>query len=307
MANDSFSIYPKIKRLLLAYNKVHTVEPEALEALGDLELLDLTQNAVKEVPAGLPASLRWLYLGGNPVADLRHLARAVGLHTLVLRNCDLTAYPALGLLPNLVELDVSGNGGMDGPDPIRLAGTCRLARLNVTDGGDGGDGAARLFGPPGRPGAHCRCRRAVEWAKTYRIQMTGVPDPCPEPAAGDAGSGGEDDPDSPECARVPEAARTAFKACMAEWEHRNTPYWTIGSGLTVAVCVILALCVCLRRRRRRRNGRHGAADKEPPAGAGAGGGAAVSDKENGDAKEQLQHSDGGGGGSKTAEPAALLS
>lgn len=272
--------------------------------LGDLELLDLTQNAVKEVPVGLPASLRWLYLGGNPVTDVRHLARAVGLHTLVLRSCDLPAYPALGLMPNLVELDVSGNNNMDGPDPIRLAGTCRLARLNLTVGVGDGDGAVRRLFEPNRPGAHCRCRRAVEWAKTYRIQMTGVPDPCPEPLAGDAGTGGEDDPGSAECTRVPDAAQAAFKACMAEWEHRNTPYWAIGSGLAVAVCVILALCVCLRRRQRRRR-RRAATDKEqPPAGAGAGGGAAAADKENGDAKEQLQRNNDG---SKTAEPAALLS
>lgn len=239
LANDSFALYPNIKKLWLSYNKVHTIESGSLEILTELEMLDLSQNAVKEVPAGLPKSLKKLYLAGNPVADLQNLYRAVGLEVLSLKGSELNAYPKLGLLPNLVDLDVSENVGIRNVEPEQLANTCRLAKLNVTD-------CTELF-PAGRPGSHCRCRRVVEWANTYKILISGLAS-CPEPVAADS-DGGDDDPKSINCTRAPEAAGATFKACMAEWEHRNTPYWAIGSGLAIVVAIILALCVCLRRRR----------------------------------------------------------
>lgn len=250
LLNNSFSEYPNIKNLILSYNKVHTIEPGSLGSLGELEMLDLSQNAVKEVPAGLPKSLIQLKLNGNPVADMRQLATAVGLRVLQLRDCDLKAYPALGIMPNLVSLDVSENGEIVDLEPAQLALTCRLARLNVT-------GATNLF-RPGTPGAHCRCQRVVQWAHTYKVTVYGLGH-CPDPVAGDGETDVSDDPKSEACARAPEQALAAFKECMAEWEHRNTPYWAIGSGLAIVVGVLLALCVCMRRRRRRR--RRGNADK----------------------------------------------
>lgn len=240
LKNDSFTIYPNIKKLLLSFNKVHTIDAEALESLTELETLDLSQNAVKEVPAGLPKSLHKLYLNGNPVMDMKHLARAVGLEVLLLRSCDLEGYPALGLLPNLVELDVSDNNRIADLTPVQLAGTCRLAKLNVTE--------TNLF-RSNQPGAHCRCRRVVEWAETYKIRLIGL-GLCPDPVEADS-DGGDDDPKNENCARAPEAARVVFKACMAEWEHRNTPYWAIFTGLAIVVVVLLSLCLCLRRRNRR--------------------------------------------------------
>jgi len=265
---------------MLSFNKVHTIEPGSLGSLTELELLDLSQNAVKEVPAGLPNSLNRLLLNGNPVADVRQLATAVGLRVLQLRGCDLRAYPDLGLMPNLVDLDVSENGDIVDLDPAQLAVTCRLARLNVT-------GATRLF-RPGQPGAHCRCRRVVQWAHTYKVAVYGL-DQCPDPVAGDSEA---DDPKSDACGRAPEQALAAFKECMSEWEHRNTPYWAIGSGLAIAVAVLVALCVCLRRRRRRRR-RGTAADKMPGAQSPAPSDAQVANNES--------------TGKNKSEPAALLS
>jgi len=235
---------------MLSFNKVHTIEPGALELLTELETLDLSQNAIKEVPAGLPKSLIQLKLNGNPVLDVRHLQTSVGLRVLQLRNCDLKAYPALGIMPNLVNLDVSENVDIVDLDPAQLAATCRLARLNVT-------GATRLF-RPGTPGAHCRCRRVIQWLNTHKVTAFGL-DHCPEPLAEDGETDIHDDPKDEACSRTPEQARVVFKECMAEWEHRNTPYWAIASGIVIAVAVLLALCVCMRRRRRRR--RRGNADK----------------------------------------------
>ncbi|XP_060839218.1 uncharacterized protein LOC132920675 [Rhopalosiphum padi] len=246
LLNNSFAPYPNIKHLRLAFNQVHTIDPVALASLSELDYLDLTQNAVKAVPAGLPKSLTHLNLNANPVEDVRQLVSAVGLRTLQLRGCDLKAYPALGVMPNLVTLDVSENGEIADLDPAQLAVTCRLARLNVT-------GATRLF-RPGQPGAHCRCRRVVQWTETHKVAVYGLGHPvqCPEPVDGDGEADERDDPNSDACARTPEQALAVFKECMAEWEHRNTPYWAIGSGLAIAVALMVALCVCLRRRRRRR-------------------------------------------------------
>lgn len=290
LANDSFTIYPNIKILLLSFNQVHTIEAESLEVLSELKTLDLSQNAVSEVPAGLPKSLVTLYLSGNPVASMRNLDRAVGLQVLHLKSCDLDGYPALGLLPNLVELDVSNNGRIRDLDPVQLAGTCRLTKLNVT--------GARLF-PDKRPGSHCRCRRVEEWARTYKIQLFGV-GPCPGPADADK-NGGDDDPASENCARAPDEALAVFKACIAEWEHRNTPYWAICTGLAVVVAVFLALCVCLRRRRRRSRRRH-AADKAHHQNS--------CDASPTDAKDAAANSGGesaAAGNDRKTEPAALLS
>lgn len=223
-------------------NKVHTVDAEALEVLTELELLDLSFNAIKEVPPGLPKSLHKLYLNGNPVENTQNLGRAVGLQVLGLRFCDLNAYPALGLLPNLVELDVSENSGIRYLDPVQLAGTCRLAKLNVS--------GTDLF-PSDDPTSHCQCRRVVEWARMYKIQITGLGQ-CPDPVDGDAADDSNPKSDT-NCTRVPEAANVVFKECMAEWDHRNTPYWAICSGLVIGMALLVALCVCFCRRRRRRH------------------------------------------------------
>ncbi|XP_029342601.1 decorin [Acyrthosiphon pisum] len=224
--NNSFTEYPNIKNLMLSFNKVHTIEPGALGSLAELETLDLSQNAIKEVPAGLPKSLIQLKLNGNPVLDMWQLETAVGLRVLQLRGCDLKAYPALGIMPNLVNLDVSENAEIYDLDPAQLAVTCRLARLNVT-------GATNLF-RPGTPGAHCRCRRVVQWAHTYKVTVFGLGQ-CPDPLAGDGETDIHDDPKDEACARTPEQALAAFKECMAEWEHRNTPYWAIVSGIVIVV------------------------------------------------------------------------
>lgn len=238
LTNSSFVIYPKIKELLLSDNVVHTIESGSLAVLDELELLDLSGNALQEAPVGLPASLVHLNLNKNPVKHMERLSRAVGLQVLKLSSCDLTEYPALGLMPNLVELDVSDNELVADLDPAKLAATCRLTRLDVT-------GCTALFQ---RPESRCRCLRAVEWAHTYKIRVVGMP-PCP-PAVDDGGGGV--DADNCTAAAATDEARAVFKNCMVEWEHRNTPYWAIGLGLAIVVAVLLALCVCLRRRKRRR-------------------------------------------------------
>lgn len=243
LTNSSFAIYPKIKELLLSGNVVHTIESGSLTALDELEVLDLSDNALQEAPVGLPASLVHLNLNKNPLKHTERLSRAVGLQVLRLSRCDLPGYPALGLMPNLVELDVSDNEALADLDPVQLAATCRLTRLDVT-------GCAELFRVPS---SRCRCLRAVEWTRTYKIRVVGMPS-CPDADDATAAAAEADN-----CTAAMDDARAVFKNCMAEWEHRNTPYWAIGLGLVIAVAVLLALCVCVRRRRRGR----GRTDKVP--------------------------------------------
>lgn len=288
LTKNSFVQYPALKKLQLAYNKVHTIEPGALASLNELELLDLSENAVKEVPPGLPRSLQELNLNHNPVmANMSGLATAVDLHTLHLRwdavdpDHGLSSYPEFGLLPGLVALDVSLHRQIMDVTPEQLASTCRLARLNVTGTG--------LF----PSGAHCRCRRFLGWAAEFKIAVTGL-DACPEPGGG--GGGEDDDPANENCTRTPEAARAVFRACMKTWDRQHTPYWAIAAGLVIAVAVVwLLLCVC-RRRRRRRRGRADNSKPQPVPAVDCG----VKDNDN------LQAAAATAPGHKAAEPAALL-
>lgn len=276
LSNDSFDLYPNIKKLFMAFNKVHTIEPHSMESLTDLEILDLSENAIHEVPAGLPKSLHKLYLGANPVTDMSHLASALGLQMLSLRGCDLPGYPSLDLLPNLVELDVAENGKIVDLDPVQLAGTCRLARLNVT--------GTSLF-QSGEPGLYCRCRRVEDWLQANKIYVYGMA-PCPSPV-NDYEAADEN------CTRVPDEARAVFKKCLAEWEHRNTPYWAIGSGLVIVIAaLLLVFCYCIRRRRRsNRSRRTDKVQAVPPST---------------DCTKENSNNDSSAAGNKT-EPAALLS
>lgn len=244
LAKNSFTIYPDIRKLLLGYNKVHKIEPGSLSVLDELETLDLSHNAVEKVPDGLPESLRELRLDGNPVKDTRHVVDAIGLRVLSLNYCDLDRYPTLGVMPNLIELDVSYNPGVIDLDAMQLANTCRLARLDVTETG--------LFQAQ-RRGSHCRCRRVIEWVSAHKIRLTGL-DRCPDPVDADF-DGGPDDPGSVSCAEAPEMARVRYEACVSEWERRNAPHWILYAGAATLVVALLVLSIrfrlmILRNRRR---------------------------------------------------------
>ncbi|XP_050429882.1 toll-like receptor 8 [Adelges cooleyi] len=237
LTNDSFTIYPSIKKLYLSTNAIFMVEAAAFDPLDDLEILDLEQNALKGVPPGLPKALKKLYLSSNPLgdvpdnnakADMTHLAEAVGLQVLHMRDCELRRFPHMGLLPNLVELDLASN-------PIReiapsdLAQLCRLTKLNVNE--------TELFRDQQNV---CQCRQLEKWANEYKVIIIGMK--CPDVVT--------DEPLNENCTAITDEARAVYKECMSEWEHRNMPYWAIGSGLLIIVAIIFILCLCWRRRKR---------------------------------------------------------
>ncbi|XP_050521408.1 decorin isoform X2 [Daktulosphaira vitifoliae] len=229
LTKDSFTIYPNIKRLYLSLNAIFKVEPGALEPLDDLEVLDLEQNALPEVPPGLPKSLKKLYLSENPVVNMSYLTEATGLQVLHLRNCDMSRFPQLGVLPNLVELDMSDNKIQD-LVPSELASLCRLARLNITD---------NFLYEWSSESSYCHCKQVEAWAIEYKLQIIGMHCPNPPP-----------DEFNETCTMIPEEARAIYKDCMSEWEHRNMPFWAIGSGALVVLAILFTLCFCWRRRRR---------------------------------------------------------
>lgn len=254
LSNDSFAMYPHIKILLLSFNQLRAIEAGSLAVLVGLETLDLAHNVLKEVPAGLPGSLVALYLDGNPLTDIRNLDRAAGLRVLGLNRGRLDEYPRPGLVPNLVELDLSDNYRIAELDPVRLAGTCRLTKLNVTD--------IEMF--PGRlPGSHCRCRRLVQWAVAHNVLLVGM-DPCPKPL--DENDDYDDDHHHDDrCAGPPDEARAVYDTCM---DVRGTPYRAklVGAASVVVVVVAagsLALCVCRWLRRRAANGTADTAAERP--------------------------------------------
>lgn len=232
LTNDSFVAWPHVKTLLLSFNRVHTIQAGSLAVLGELETLDLTQNAIREVPAGLPGSLVALYLSNNPVTDTRNLDGAVELRVLHLRRCELDRYPALARARNLVELDVSDNGRIAYVSTVQLAGTCKLTRLNVTN--------VRLF-PGGRAGSHCRSRRVIEWARAHDIRVSGLgPGPQPLPADRNAG---DDDPANGNCTRAPDEARAAFEACVAAGRAATSGF----AAVAVFACLVVFVAVFARR------------------------------------------------------------
>lgn len=237
LAKNTFTAYPAVKKLLLNYNKVHTIEVGALGALSKLELLDLSHNAVDRLPGDLPGTLRELYLDGNPLKNVRNLSHASGLRILSLRNCDLDRFPTLGVQPDLVKLDVSHNPQIEDLEPEQLANACRLTLLDVT--------GTRLF-PAGRRGSHCRCHRIVEWTTVNKIRLIGL-DICPEPVKDDRDYS-PNDPMSAMCACASDAAYDANKACVAEWDRRHASHWFLWTVAAVAAVGMAAICCdCVKR------------------------------------------------------------
>lgn len=81
-------------------------------ALTQLRYLDLTSNALTELPLGLSEMkhLRWLGLNFNQLRDAPGLDNLRNLERLYLRGNAITALPnMIGALSKLVELDLTGN------------------------------------------------------------------------------------------------------------------------------------------------------------------------------------------------------
>lgn len=70
LRNNSFTTYSTLRFLYLNDNSITIIEPATFEPLESLEVLDLSLNAIRDLPALLPSTLRRLYINDNPLVSM---------------------------------------------------------------------------------------------------------------------------------------------------------------------------------------------------------------------------------------------
>lgn len=145
---------PQLAVLHVSGNRI-TLDDAGLEKLRSLEVLDLQENQIMELPV-VPESIRELYLGSNylenvrlpPLADLRVLGLEGNLITqleddafsgldvlqalnLALNNLSAVPTEALARLPTLEVLDLSENQ-IDAIEPLAFRSLFSLRRLELS-------------------------------------------------------------------------------------------------------------------------------------------------------------------------------
>lgn len=67
LKNNSFTTYTSLKFLYLNDNSITIIETGAFIPLEELEVLDLSLNAIRDLPAMMPSTLRKIYISENPL------------------------------------------------------------------------------------------------------------------------------------------------------------------------------------------------------------------------------------------------
>ncbi|GLV45614.1 Leucine-rich repeat activity-regulated protein at synapses [Carabus blaptoides fortunei] len=117
LTNNSFKVYTYLKKLYLNDNMIMTIEPGTFDGLDDLDTLDLSMNALIEVPVSIfhLHSLETLMLGKNIRLDIVDLFKKASPISAPLQYLDISYNPMLTHLPrlevmmDLVTLNVTGN------------------------------------------------------------------------------------------------------------------------------------------------------------------------------------------------------
>ncbi|KAK9500683.1 hypothetical protein O3M35_001905 [Rhynocoris fuscipes] len=226
LKNDSFTTFYSLKFLYLGDNSISIIEAGAFAPLEYLEVLDLSLNAIRDLPPLLPETLRRLYIAENPLETVP-LAQATNLQFVSLASSFLTVLPDLGELPNLKELNLTDN-------PLEiitvrdLASFCHLENLHLP---------MQLFQT--KFTTTCDCLKLNTWIVKHSIFV---------------------DPQL-NCTIVDENAcitnstteeETAFAACQLAYQTRAATHWAVVvcTALVVLICAIV-LTILLRRRWRR--------------------------------------------------------
>ncbi|XP_055311112.1 chondroadherin-like isoform X2 [Sitodiplosis mosellana] len=138
LTKKSFTRYSDIKLLYLFENRIKTIEKGTFAHLTGLEAIDLSSNSLSSISVELfkLPRLRNIYYSDNPLLkignDLKHLEKPITapLQKLFMAYCDLSSIPDLGILPDLVYLNVSFNL-FDEITPQQFSPLCSLNTLVI--------------------------------------------------------------------------------------------------------------------------------------------------------------------------------
>lgn len=137
MRRDSFSPCKDVKFIYLQVNVLVHIEKETFADLKKLEVLDLSENAIRELPAeifDLPL-LRSLYLERNSIVSFDNIPKPIKapLKKLNLANNYLESIPhQFGILPDLHHLNMSSNYMRD-LTPQQFSPFCNLKEVDLNN------------------------------------------------------------------------------------------------------------------------------------------------------------------------------
>lgn len=124
----------------MADNQIYLIEEDALPPLSSLQILDLSNNVILNLPNSifqLP-SLRSLYLRGNP---LLHMSLSnlkiqkpirAPLEILDISDCKIKELPSWGSLPQLITYNISNNPLIK-LEAKHFAAMCNLVKVDLTE------------------------------------------------------------------------------------------------------------------------------------------------------------------------------
>lgn len=137
---DTLSKYTSIKLLYLADNQIYLIEEAAFPPLSNLQILDLSNNVILNLPNTLfqLPSLRSLYLRSNPLLhislsnlNIQKPIRAP-LEILDISDCKIKELPDWGTLPQLVTYNISHNP-LTTLEVRHFALICNLKNVDITE------------------------------------------------------------------------------------------------------------------------------------------------------------------------------
>lgn len=137
---DTFSSYTSIKFLYLSDNQIYLIDEDAFTPLSSLQILDLSNNVILNLPASIfqLASLRSLNLRDNPLIhmslsnlNIQKPIRAP-IEILDISNCKIRQLPNWGSLPQLINYNISNNPLMT-LETRHFAAMCNLGKVDLTE------------------------------------------------------------------------------------------------------------------------------------------------------------------------------
>uniref|UniRef100_A0A1B6DPY4 LRRCT domain-containing protein n=2 Tax=Clastoptera arizonana TaxID=38151 RepID=A0A1B6DPY4_9HEMI len=223
---SNFEEYTSIKYLYLDNNFITIIEEDTFTPLTDLEVLDLSSNAFKSIPSEMPLPLRTLYLSDNPHLESIKLKESFNLKYLEIANIAFKTLPELGVLPNLIELNLT-HSKFTTVSIMQLSSLCRLKKIDLSK--------------PIFENNNCDCYKFLTWAKAKHINYGNFT--CTSLV----------NPDSFKC-HINKTEEENFIKCLKVEPKMYISRYIIFSSILigiVAVCLIIC-CLCRRRSLRKK-------------------------------------------------------